>query len=98
MKRTIMHIDYKLPSFVLLCSGICFGELIGIIIAILDRDLLGIVTGACLGIFLGLAGTTFSFITIWIFNTFADNMGGWQIKLEETPPQDISHEKGSFPQ
>ena len=43
MKRTIMHIDYKLPSFVLLCSGICFGELIGIIIAILDRDLLGIV-------------------------------------------------------
>lgn len=83
MKKTILHIDYKVPAFVLFCSGICFGELIGILIAILDRDFFGIVTGACLGIGLGLAGTVFAFLAIWIFNVFAENLGGWQIKFKD---------------
>lgn len=83
MKKTILHIDYKVPAFVLFFSGICFGELIGIIIAILDHDFLGIVTGACLGIGLGFAGAAFTLLTLWIFNVFADNLGGWQIKIKD---------------
>lgn len=84
MHYVILHLEYRPVIFISFCSGVCFGELLGILMGIFDRDWTGVISGACFGVALGIALSLLCMLSIYIFNIFAPIMGGWKITTEDT--------------
>lgn len=81
----VSYFPFCLATF---CSLIFLGELTGIIAAVLDGDWMNLVSGAFLGVILGIAGSLCTAITLFIFNTFIPITGGLSIQMTviDNPP------------
>ncbi|QJW46686.1 hypothetical protein HA075_13205 [bacterium BFN5] len=85
---TITRLSY-LPVFVLLfAGGVCAGGLGGIVIGLLEREVVGLLGGTFFGFVVGLASGIAGLIYTFVFNLLAPVTGGLKVRIVATPVPD----------
>lgn len=90
-------VHYKIARFsyyplctVSFCSILFFCEILGIGFSLLERDWLGIVSGALFGILLGASGSFLTLIFLFVYNTLVPLTGGLSMHLTLSPPNETA--------
>lgn len=85
---TITRLSY-LPVFVLLfAGGVCAGGLGGIVIGLLEREVVGLLGGTFFGFVVGLASGIAGLIYTFVFNLLAPVTGGLKVRIDANPVPD----------
>lgn len=96
---TITRLSY-LPVFVLLfAGGVCAGGLGGIVIGLLEREMVGLLGGTFFGFVVGLTSGIAGLIYTFVFNLLAPVTGGLKIRLDVAPtPSDSTAQSTPNPE
>lgn len=79
---TITRLSY-LPVFVLLfAGGVCAGGLGGIVIGLLEKEVVGLLGGTFFGFVVGLASGIAGLIYTFVFNLLAPVTGGLKVRID----------------
>lgn len=99
-ERRIIHISYFPLCFLSFCSVLFFCELIGIVVAIWDRDWTAIVGGAFFGSVFGAFAGLLTLLFLLLFNLIAPITNGVSVQLfiPDTPPLKKTNEKNAIEQ
>ncbi|GBG58334.1 hypothetical protein SPFL3102_02056 [Sporomusaceae bacterium FL31] len=79
---TITRLSY-LPVFLLLfAGGVCAGGLGGIVIGLLEKEVVGLLGGTFFGFVVGLASGIAGLIYTFVFNLLAPVTGGLKVRID----------------
>lgn len=96
---TITRLSY-LPVFVLLfAGGVCAGGLGGIVIGLLEKEVVGLLGGTFFGFVVGLASGIAGLIYTFVFNLLAPVTGGLKVRIDaNTLPPDSTAQSTPNPE
>lgn len=83
--HTITRISYLAIFRLLFCAGVAVGGGGGLVLGLLERDVIGIWGGMFLGLLFGLVSGLTGLVYTVVFNVLAPVAGGIPIHLEELP-------------